>query len=106
MKNNPDFPGDALPEDTLSLYLTLEKRIKTLENELSFAKLNINTLYMKIKDLKMVQEAMSVPGADPETYLPGDRVIAYLKANLVPKLNELVDAQEQLMRDMGLGKAE
>lgn len=51
MKLYPE-PESAYPQDTLSVYLALEKRVKALENALELTNLNINALYREIKALK------------------------------------------------------
>lgn len=100
MKSSSGLPGDELPKDALSVYLALEKRVKDLENELNYVKLNVNTLYMKIKELKAERESAGTPEQE-------NRVVAYLKENLTPRLDELIEAHERLLRDLGgLGKTE
>lgn len=107
MSNHFPKYDDAAPQDTLSVYLALEKRVKALEDELSFTKLNINALYLKIKDLKAAQESISAPELSSKEYTPGDPIIDYLKTNVTPKLDELMRGQEQLLRGLGgLGKAD
>ena len=52
MKHDPILCGGELPQDTLSVYLALEKRVKSLEDELDFTKLVLNSLYQEIRELK------------------------------------------------------
>lgn len=52
VKSNSALSGGAAPQDTLAVYLALEKRVKALEDELAFTKLIINSLYKEIKELK------------------------------------------------------
>lgn len=89
-----DRPLDGAANDTLSVYLALEKRVKNLENELNFAKLNINVLYMKIKELKAARE----PAGTPEEE---NSIVAWLRENLSPKLDELIEEHMKLLRDLG-----
>lgn len=99
MKSISGLPDDELPRDALSVYLALEKRVKDLENELNFTKLNINVLYMKIKELKAALE----PAGTPEEE---NAIVAYLKTNVAPRLDELIEEHMELLRDLGLGKME
>ena len=55
MKPYPEPPPEY-PQDTLGVYLALERRVRTLEHELEFTKLTINALYMEIKALKHAEK--------------------------------------------------
>ncbi len=55
MKIYPEQARGEEPQDSLSVYLALQKRVANLERELEFTKLTINALYLEIKSLKKGQ---------------------------------------------------
>lgn len=91
--------GDTA-KDTLSVYLDLENRVKDLENEVSFIKLLMNTVYAKVQEHAPARESIDTPEEE-------NSIAAYLKTSLSPRLDKLIEEHERLLRDLGgPGKAD